>query len=329
MLTPASLPALHTALAAVPVDGWLLFDFRGLNPIMAAVVGPEIVGSRRQYVLVTPGAPPVALVHAVDAELWRGWPAAWRRIVWVRREELARELRALVGGKTVAMEYSPEGRVPYGDYVPAGTLEFVRAAGAMPVSSADLVTRYCSAWSAEDLASHRRAAAAIAGIAREAFGRIGSRARSGTPLTEHEVTVWILEAIGRAGLETISAPSVSYGDHAARAHYEAPAEGSAPLVPGQLLLLDLWAKEPGGVFADQTWMASLGAPSQRRWTCSGPGWPPESRWRGPKPTGWPAASLSRRATVTGSSAGPGIPLTGSGCMGWVRRLTTPRVSIPG
>jgi Xaa-Pro aminopeptidase len=34
-------------------------------------------------------------------------------------------------------------------------------------------------------------------------------------------------------------------------------------VPGQLLLLDLWAKEPGGVFADQTWMASLGAPSQR------------------------------------------------------------------
>jgi Xaa-Pro aminopeptidase len=263
MLTPASLPALHTALAAVPVDGWLLFDFRGLNPIMAAVVGPEIVGSRRQYVLVTPGAPPVALVHAVDAELWRGWPAAWRKIVWVRREELARELRALVGGKTVAMEYSPEGRVPYGDYVPAGTLEFVRAAGAMPVSSADLVTRYCSAWSAEDLASHRRAAAAIAGIAREAFGRIGSRAQSGTPLTEHEVTVWILEAIGRAGLETISAPSVSYGDHAARAHYEAPAEGSAPLVPGQLLLLDLWAKEPGGVFADQTWMASLGAPSQR------------------------------------------------------------------
>ncbi len=56
---------------------------------------------------------------------------------------------------------------------------------------------------------------------------------------------------------------MSYGDHAARAHYEAPAQGSAPLVPGALLLLDLWAKEPGGIYADQTWMASFGPPSDR------------------------------------------------------------------
>ena len=265
MLNPAALPALHAALAANsdPVDGWLLFDFRGINPIMAAVVGPEIVGSRRQYVLIAPNSTPVALVHAVDAELWRDWPAEWRKIVWVRREELARELKALAGSQTVAMEYSPEGRVPYGDYVPAGTMEFVRAAGVRPVSSAELVSRYCSAWTAQDLAGHLRAAEAIAGIAREAFALIGSRATAAKPLTEHEVMQWILEAFDRAGLETISAPSVSYGPNAARVHYDAPAEGSAALVPGDLLLLDLWAREPGGVFADQTWMASLGAPSQR------------------------------------------------------------------
>jgi Xaa-Pro dipeptidase len=265
MINPGSLPALHSAIAAQAdsADGWLLFDFRGINPIMAAVVGPEIVGSRRQYVLIPRSSPPIALVHAVDAELWREWPSAWRKIVWVRREELARELQALVGGKRVAMEYSPDGNVPYGDYVPAGTMEFVRAAGATPVSSAELVSRYCSAWTAEDLASHLRAAVAIAEIAREAISRIGARAGTGEPLTEHDVTFWILQAFERSGLETISVPSVSYGAHAARAHYEAPAEGSAPLVPGQLLLLDLWAKEPGGVFADQTWMASVGAPSQR------------------------------------------------------------------
>ena len=130
MINPGDLPALHSALAANsdPVDGWLLFDFRGINPIMAAVCGPEIVGSRRQYVLIPPHSSPVALVHAVDAELWREWPAQWRKIVWVRRDELARDLKALVDGKRVAMEYSPEGRVPYGDYIPAGTLEFVRAA---------------------------------------------------------------------------------------------------------------------------------------------------------------------------------------------------------
>jgi Xaa-Pro aminopeptidase len=73
----------------------------------------------------------------------------------------------------------------------------------------------------------------------------------------------VLGAFQRAGLVTESSPSVSYGANAARTHYEAPAEGSLAIVPGALLLLDLWAKEPGGVYADQTWMAAIGAPSAR------------------------------------------------------------------
>jgi Xaa-Pro dipeptidase len=265
MLLPEALPALHAALDALSerVDGWLLFDFRGINPIMAAVVGDEVVGSRRAYLFIPRGGEPVALVHAVDAELWRDWPPVWRRIVWVRREELSRELAALVGGKTVAMEYSPGGAVPYGDYVPAGTLELVRAAGATPVSSAELVSRYCSVWSAEDLAGHMRAARIVSEIAQASLRRVGERARAGTPVDEHEVTRWILEAFDRAGLVTESPPSVSYGEHAARVHYEAPAEGSLPIVPGRLLLLDLWAREPGGIYADQTWMAHIGEPTAR------------------------------------------------------------------
>jgi Xaa-Pro dipeptidase len=265
MLQPDALPIVHAALDALGerVDGWLLFDFRGINPIMAAVMGGEVVGSRRAYVFIPRGGDPVALVHAVDAELWRGWPSVWRRIVWVRRDELTRELKALVGGKTVAMEYSPGGAVPYGDYVPAGTLELVRAAGATPVSSAEVVSRYCSVWSSEDFAGHLRAAAILSEIAQASLRRIGERARAGSPVDEHEVTRWILEAFDRAGLVTESAPSVSYGEHAARPHYEAPAEGSWPIVPGQLLLVDLWAKEPGRIYADQTWMAAIGTPSAR------------------------------------------------------------------
>jgi Xaa-Pro dipeptidase len=265
MLQPDALPIVHAALDALGerVDGWLLFDFRGINPIMAAVMGGEVVGSRRAYVFIPRGGDPVALVHAVDAELWRGWPSVWRRIVWVRRDELTRELKALVGGKTVAMEYSPGGAVPYGDYVPAGTLELVRAAGATPVSSAEVVSRYCSVWSSKDFAGHLRAAAILSEIAQASLRRIGERARAGSPVDEHEVTRWILEAFDRAGLVTESAPSVSYGEHAARPHYEAPAEGSWPIVPGQLLLVDLWAKEPGRIYADQTWMAAIGTPSAR------------------------------------------------------------------
>ncbi|HEU4565443.1 MAG TPA: M24 family metallopeptidase [Gemmatimonadaceae bacterium] len=265
MLRPDVLPALHAVLDRLdpPVDGWLLFDFRGINPIMAAVVGPEVVGSRRAYVYVPRGGAPTAVVHAIDAELWTAWPRAWSKVVWVRREELSRQLAALVRGRTVAMEYSPNGDVPYADFVPAGTLELVRAAGATPVSSAELVSRWCSAWTADDLASHERAAAVLADIARAAFAAAGARARTAAPLTEHALRGRVLEALDRAGLVTDSGPSVSYGANAARLHYDPPADGSAEIVPGALLLLDLWAREPGGVYADQTWMASIGEPTPR------------------------------------------------------------------
>ena len=263
MLNPSDLPRLQALIAEAGVDGWLLFDFRGRNPIAAAVLGDEIVGSRRVYVLIPPSGPPTALVHAVDAELWRAWPAQWPKRVWVTREQLSSELGTLVRGRRLAVDYSPNGAIPYMDGVPAGVAELLRGLGATLASSVDLVTRYCSVMTPEDVASHLRAAEAIATVARDALALAGSRAGSGSPMTEYEVSIWVRERFERAGLVTESGPSVSWGPNAARAHYDPTASESAPIVPGALLLLDLWAKEPGGIYADQTWMAAIGAPTPR------------------------------------------------------------------
>jgi Xaa-Pro aminopeptidase len=269
VISPADLPRLQPLISAQGVDGWLLFDFRGRNPIAAAVLGPEIVGSRRVYVLLPPSGPPVALVHAVDAELWRAWPGEWPKRVWVTREELATELGALVRGRRLAVDWSPRGAIPYLDGVPLGVAELLRELGATLVPSVELVTRYCAVWSPADLASHRRAAESIAAIAREALALAGSRAATPDPITEHALAAWVRERFDRAGLVSESGPSVSWGPNAARAHYDPTAEASAPIVRGALLLLDLWATEPGGIYADQTWMAAIGPASNREahlWT---------------------------------------------------------------
>jgi Xaa-Pro aminopeptidase len=259
----ADLARLQPLIADADVDGWLLFDFRGRNPIAAAVLGPEIVGSRRVYVLIPRSGPPFALVHAVDAELWRGWPDEWPKRVWVTREELAGELRRMVGGKRLAVDWPPEGAIPYLDGVPLGVTELLRSFGAALVPSADLVTRYCSVWTPADLASHRRAAEAVAAIAREALTLAGRRAGTAQPMSEHALAVWVRERFDHAGLVTESGPSVSWGPNAARAHYDPTGEESSPITRGALLLLDLWASEPGGVYADQTWMAAIGPPNSR------------------------------------------------------------------
>ena len=142
-----------------------------------------------------------------------------------------RSSAALVRGRRLAVDYSPDGAIPYLDGIPAGVAELLRGLGATLVPSAELVTRYCSVWTAEDVASHRRAAEAIAAIAREALALAGAQARTGEPMNEHALAVWVRERFDRAGLVTESGPSVSWGPNAARAHYDPTAAESAPIVP--------------------------------------------------------------------------------------------------
>ncbi len=170
-----------------------------------------------------------------------------------------------MGGRHVAMEYSPLGAVPYADYVPAGMAELIRGCGATISSSSELVTRYLSAWSEVDKAAHRRAGEHLRRIAREGIELAGQRARTSDPISEGDLARWILGAIERAGLITESAPSVCYGPNAARNHYDPAAAASTdPIVPGNLLLVDLWATEPGHIYADQTYMGSIGEPTARQ-----------------------------------------------------------------
>jgi len=169
----------------------------------------------------------------------------------------------LVGGRRLAMEYSAGDAVPYLDRIPAGVVELVRAAGATIVSSGNLVSRFYACWSPDDLASHRRAAGIVAGIAQDALRFAGEQARAGKPANEHEVQGRIAAAFSRARLVFNHAPNVSAGPNAANPHYEPSADNPQPITMGSTLLIDLWATEPGGVYADQTWMASLGKPSAR------------------------------------------------------------------
>jgi Xaa-Pro dipeptidase len=264
VLTPDTLPALQGALAEAGLDGWLLYDFQGNNPIAGGLLALEGMVSRRVFVLVPRDGVPRALGHAIEAGPWRRWPADWPRSTYSAWRELETSLAEMVRGKRIAMEYSAGDAVPYLDRVPAGVLEMVRAAGATEVvSSGELVTRFYAAWTDAHLASHLRSAEAIAAIARDAFALAGERARTTRPATEHELVQWILERFARAGLSTDHGPSVCAGESSANPHYEASAERSREIREGEVLLIDLWATEPGGVYADQTWMAFVGAPTDR------------------------------------------------------------------
>ena len=258
-LSPETLPALQAALAEAGLDGWLLYDFRGTNPIATGVLGLQGgLVTRRIFAYIPREGTPVAVTHAIEQGPWRDWPAGWRREIYSSWRALEATLASIVGGRRVAMEYSPGDAVPYVDRVPAGVLDMVRAAGATVVSSAELVTRFYAVWGEAEIASHRRAAEVIAAIAHEAFVHAGA-----TSTTEYALQQWILERFERAGLVVDHGPIVAIGPNAANPHYEPTAEGSASIARGDVLLIDLFARERQGVFADQTWMGVLGTPDAR------------------------------------------------------------------
>ena len=263
MLTNESITAVQSAIAESNLDGWLIYDFHGLNPIATGLLALNGMGTRRIFVFVPRTGVPTAITHAIEQGPWRDWPSQWEKTVYSGWRQLESQLAKVVGGKRVAMEYSPGDAVPYLDRVPAGVLEMVRAAGATVVSSADLVSRFYAVWTPENLASHKRAAEIIAPIAHNAMRRAGDAARAGSPMKEYELQQWILSEFAANGVSTDHGPIVAIGPNAANPHYEPDAKSSATINTGDILLIDLWAREENGVFADQTWVGSLGQPGER------------------------------------------------------------------
>ena len=121
--------AIQKTLAIDGVDGWLLYDFHGSNPIavnMAGLAGKHT--TRRWYYYIPASGAPKKLVHAIEPFVLDALPGDKR--VYAGRQQLEQGVsEVLRGSKVVAMEYSPENSIPYLSRVDAGTVDFIRRLG--------------------------------------------------------------------------------------------------------------------------------------------------------------------------------------------------------
>ena len=258
-----SVPAVQQALKEDGLDGWLLYDFRGSNPIAARLTDLASSGkmaTRRWYYLVPAVGTPRGLVHAIERHNLDGLPGDKRP--YAGREQLAAGLQNLLRGMTrVAMEYSPGNAIPYISRVDAGTVEAVRQLGVEVVSSGDLVQRFEAIWSAEALATHRAAAERLYRIKDRAFDLVRERRAAGQALNEFEVQQAMVGWFADEGLVSDSAPCVSAQENAGNPHYQPTAAAHRAIGAHEIVLLDLWGKlpAPGAVFADITWVGFTGS----------------------------------------------------------------------
>jgi Xaa-Pro dipeptidase len=256
------LAAIQKALVEQGLDGWLLYDFRGSNPIARSVIGfdERQIATRRWFYLIPKRGEPVAIVHAIEPQALRGVPG--RAVVYRSWRELESLLKEHLGGLAqVAMEYSPRAAIPYVGRVDAGTVELVRASGPEVRSSADLVQYFESRWTPEQKALHDQAARGCHAATHAAFALIKQRLAEGARVTESEVQALIARRFAEQGLTTDHPCIVAVNDHASDPHFETVAgPDDREIKQGDLVLIDFWAKvaAPRAVYYDATWMAYCG-----------------------------------------------------------------------
>ncbi|WP_435019561.1 M24 family metallopeptidase [Tundrisphaera sp. TA3] len=255
------LEKVQSALHEAGLDGWLLYDFRGSNPLARRILdlGDRKPGSRRFFYFIPARGTPVKVVHAIESAALDHLPGTKR--VFSRWQELEAAVGEQVAGRSrIAMEYSPRNANPYIGRVDAGTIEMVRSFGPEIVSSGDLIQEFEATWDDDQWRMLLRAAEVTDSAFDVAFGLIRKAVRDGRKTSESEVQRAILDHFAAHGLVTYSPPNVSVGPHSGDPHYEMTAETDAPIGPGDFVLIDLWAKvdDPKGVYSDLTRVGYVG-----------------------------------------------------------------------
>src|SRR5712692_1061951 len=102
--TMFDLPAVQKAIATLGFDGWLLYDFRGLNLLARRIIGRsnDAMHSRRWFYVIPTTGEPRKLVHQIELHALDALPGSTQK--YLRGQELEAGVKNLVtGARKVAM----------------------------------------------------------------------------------------------------------------------------------------------------------------------------------------------------------------------------------
>ena len=249
------LNAVQSALRESGLDGWLLYDFRGLNVLATRVLDfdTDATFSRRFLYWVPAEGEPHKLVHRIEDSALDHLPG--EKTIYLRWQEFEEGIAALVNGSAqIAMEYSPRNANPYVSRVDAGTIELVRGCGVEIVSSGDLIQLFEAVWDEQQWQMHLAAAKVTDGAFEVAWSSIADAVRSGDGIEEAAVRDAIMRHFADNDCNTYHPPIVGRGPHSGLPHYETGTGDDTLIREGDFVLVDLWCKlnKPRSVYSDVT-----------------------------------------------------------------------------
>lgn len=255
------LEQVQSAIREFGFDGWLLYDFRGLNVLALRVldIDEEQAGSRRFFYFVPATGQPQKLVHRIESGALDHLPG--KKHVYLRWQELHDGIRGIIGdSKKIAMEYSPNNANPYVSRVDAGTVELVRSCGVEVESSGNLIQYFESRWTDEQWKLHQEADRLNLEAFELAWKFIADNVRAGESIRETDVQDRVMDFYHSHNMTTYHPPIVGVGPNSGDPHYDPEKGADLEIKKGDFVLLDMWAKldVPHGVYSDVTKVGFVG-----------------------------------------------------------------------
>jgi Xaa-Pro aminopeptidase len=242
-------------MAIQQIDGWLLYDYKGSNPLASAFleIPKDKMLTRRLFYWLPREGDPIKILPQIEPHTLDHLPGI--KMLYKGWEDLEKSLFSLpLKGANIAMEYSPHNALPAVSRVDAGTVELLRTQGACIVSSANLLQKYTSVWSEKQLQSHLAAADVLGEVVKQTWKYIENSLKDHIAINEYHVQQFMLDYMSQAKCIAKNPPICAVNAHSADPHYTPTEKYSWPIKEGDFILLDLWCKqeEPGSVYADIT-----------------------------------------------------------------------------
>jgi Xaa-Pro aminopeptidase len=252
--------AARALLAVQGLDGWLLAQSGGLNPIATELVAPAGATTHTWFYFVPARGETVALAHQSEVGAFQG--LAGRVLEYTDERGLKAGLRGMLrGSRRIAMEYAPRSGIPSLTRVDPATVALVRGARVKITSSAELVQFTKSLWGPEGRVAHYLAAHHLVRLKDAALAHLAAELRARHPVTEQDLQRFLQRGFEARGLDG-PPPVVAAGANTAEPEYATASGRSDAIQRGDLVLLDLAARvtdSPRPIYARLSWVAYVGA----------------------------------------------------------------------
>ncbi len=250
---------------AEKIDAWISFQYSDKlkNDAMSKTFHvPKGLTNATTSVFFADGREPLLFVARIEAPKFEHFKEYGTVIPCTDADEFMKLFAEKVTGcKKIAMEYG-ENMLSASALVPARVKESVqKATNAEIVPSMGVIQHAVVPLSPPAFREHEDAVAKLDRIMEGCMKLIRDGVENGKPVTEYGLREFISKKYKEFGMVSSHIQHVvAVNEHIANIHYEAPEKGSAEIRKGDVVLIDIWAKndKEDAAYADITWMCFVG-----------------------------------------------------------------------